>query len=244
MSESCRVQKLFLTHSFLSYFQSHYAQQARRSRSITLKRKRETSAPPTSKTRSQSASRPPRDKSGLRDPKVRDIVFKWLNSAAVLFTCKATSYFVLKYSSLSCSLDGKEGKEDDEELPERHEPPWQEGRGGPTCVRPQTQTPPGRQEEVWHQRSKIKLISFSFSGLLRPGHSFMKERFLCGDIIVFVSTAYTKNKEAREEHEIFLNEQSGPVILWHERQPWGWWSPRKLSSFFIIWKSRVKKTDV
>ncbi|KAM9349816.1 GTP-binding protein 4 [Symphorus nematophorus] len=49
---------------------SHYAQQARRSRSVAKKRKREASAPPTSKTRSQSASRPPRDKSGLRDAKM------------------------------------------------------------------------------------------------------------------------------------------------------------------------------
>uniref|UniRef100_A0A8C3GBP9 Nucleolar GTP-binding protein 1 n=1 Tax=Cyclopterus lumpus TaxID=8103 RepID=A0A8C3GBP9_CYCLU len=49
---------------------SHYAEQARRSRSITKKRKREVSVPPTSKTRSQSASRPPRDQSGLRDPKM------------------------------------------------------------------------------------------------------------------------------------------------------------------------------
>ncbi|GAA6232461.1 nucleolar GTP-binding protein 1 [Lates japonicus] len=50
---------------------SHYAQQARRSRSVAKKRKREaSSAPPTSKTRSQSASRPPRDQSGLRDPKM------------------------------------------------------------------------------------------------------------------------------------------------------------------------------
>lgn len=220
------------SHSFLSCFQSHYAQQARRSRSVALKRKRETSAPPTSKTRSQSASRPPRDKSGLRDPKVRDNIFRLLNYAAVKFACKATSYFVLKFSTLFCSLDGKEGKEDDEELPERHEPPWQEGRGGQTRVRPQTQTPPGRQEEVWHQRSKIKLILFSFSGLLRRGHSFVKERLLCGDIVVFVSSSCTKNKkEAGEEHEIFLNEQSGPVILWRERRPWGWWSPRKLSSF-------------
>lgn len=52
--------------------QSHYAQQARQSRSVARKRKREPSAPPTSKVRSQSASRPPRDKSGLRDAKVRD----------------------------------------------------------------------------------------------------------------------------------------------------------------------------
>ncbi|CAJ1072969.1 nucleolar GTP-binding protein 1 [Xyrichtys novacula] len=50
--------------------ESHYAQQARRSRSVTRKRKREASAPPTSKTRSQSASRPPRDQSGLRDAKM------------------------------------------------------------------------------------------------------------------------------------------------------------------------------
>ncbi|TKS79357.1 Nucleolar GTP-binding protein 1 [Collichthys lucidus] len=49
---------------------SHYAQQARRSRSVAKKRKRETSAPPTSRTRSQSASRPPRDQSGIRDPKM------------------------------------------------------------------------------------------------------------------------------------------------------------------------------
>ncbi|XP_070830650.1 GTP-binding protein 4 [Chaetodon trifascialis] len=49
---------------------SHYVQQARRSRSVTKKRKREASAPPTSKTRSQSASRPPRDQSGLRDTKM------------------------------------------------------------------------------------------------------------------------------------------------------------------------------
>uniref|UniRef100_A0A8C5HPE4 Nucleolar GTP-binding protein 1 n=1 Tax=Gouania willdenowi TaxID=441366 RepID=A0A8C5HPE4_GOUWI len=43
---------------------------SRRSRSVTKKRKREASAPPTSKTRSQSASRPPRDQSGLRDAKM------------------------------------------------------------------------------------------------------------------------------------------------------------------------------
>ncbi|XP_034039077.1 nucleolar GTP-binding protein 1 [Thalassophryne amazonica] len=49
---------------------SHYAQQARRSRSVALKRKREASATPTSRTRSQSASRTPRDQSGLRDAKM------------------------------------------------------------------------------------------------------------------------------------------------------------------------------
>ncbi|PWS23281.1 hypothetical protein DKP78_13910, partial [Enterococcus faecium] len=51
--------------------ESHYAEKARRSRSVAKKRKREESEPPTSRTRSQSASsRPPRDKSGLRDVKM------------------------------------------------------------------------------------------------------------------------------------------------------------------------------
>ncbi|XP_068604712.1 GTP-binding protein 4 [Brachionichthys hirsutus] len=49
---------------------SHYVQQARRSRSVAKKRKRDVSAPPSFRTRSQSASRPPRDQSGLRDPKM------------------------------------------------------------------------------------------------------------------------------------------------------------------------------
>ncbi|XP_048866112.1 nucleolar GTP-binding protein 1 [Brienomyrus brachyistius] len=49
---------------------SHYVTQARRSRSVTRKRKREASAPPLSRTRSQSASRPPRDVSGVRDAKM------------------------------------------------------------------------------------------------------------------------------------------------------------------------------
>uniref|UniRef100_A0AAY4ABE0 Nucleolar GTP-binding protein 1 n=1 Tax=Denticeps clupeoides TaxID=299321 RepID=A0AAY4ABE0_9TELE len=49
---------------------SHYAEKARRSRSVDRKRKREPSEPPTSRTRSQSASRPPRDKSGVRDAKM------------------------------------------------------------------------------------------------------------------------------------------------------------------------------
>ncbi|XP_023660638.2 GTP-binding protein 4 [Paramormyrops kingsleyae] len=49
---------------------SHYVAQARRSRSTTRKRKREPSAPPLSRTRSQSASRPPRDASGVRDAKM------------------------------------------------------------------------------------------------------------------------------------------------------------------------------
>lgn len=49
---------------------SHYAGVARRSRSVTRKRKREASAPPTSKLRSQSASRAPRDQSGIQDAKM------------------------------------------------------------------------------------------------------------------------------------------------------------------------------
>ncbi|XP_074123324.1 GTP-binding protein 4 [Sminthopsis crassicaudata] len=49
---------------------SHYASQARRSRSVTRKRKREESVPPISKSRSRSCSRPPRDVSGLRDAKM------------------------------------------------------------------------------------------------------------------------------------------------------------------------------
>lgn len=51
-------------------FQAHYAVQARRSRSVTRKRKREESVPPSSIARSRSCSRTPRDVSGLRDVKV------------------------------------------------------------------------------------------------------------------------------------------------------------------------------
>ncbi|XP_062386794.1 nucleolar GTP-binding protein 1 [Sardina pilchardus] len=50
--------------------QSHYAEVARRSRSVAKKRKRDASEPPTSRTRSQSANKPPRDQSGLRDVKM------------------------------------------------------------------------------------------------------------------------------------------------------------------------------
>uniref|UniRef100_A0A7N6AD90 Nucleolar GTP-binding protein 1 n=1 Tax=Anabas testudineus TaxID=64144 RepID=A0A7N6AD90_ANATE len=64
------VEFLLLISSVSSLLDCHYAQQARRSRSVAKKRKREASAPPTSRTRSQSASRPPRDQSGLRDPKM------------------------------------------------------------------------------------------------------------------------------------------------------------------------------
>uniref|UniRef100_G1T7Z2 Nucleolar GTP-binding protein 1 n=1 Tax=Oryctolagus cuniculus TaxID=9986 RepID=G1T7Z2_RABIT len=49
---------------------AHYAVQARRSRSVTRKRKREESVPPSSVVRSRSCSRTPRDVSGLRDVKM------------------------------------------------------------------------------------------------------------------------------------------------------------------------------
>ncbi|XP_034985281.2 GTP-binding protein 4 isoform X2 [Zootoca vivipara] len=49
---------------------AHYVAQARRSRSVTRKRKREESVPPTSVARSRSSSRTPRDVSGLRDVKM------------------------------------------------------------------------------------------------------------------------------------------------------------------------------
>uniref|UniRef100_A0A8C0XQ24 Nucleolar GTP-binding protein 1 n=1 Tax=Castor canadensis TaxID=51338 RepID=A0A8C0XQ24_CASCN len=49
---------------------THYALQARRSRSVTRKRKREESVPPSSVVRSRSCSRAPRDVSGLRDVKM------------------------------------------------------------------------------------------------------------------------------------------------------------------------------
>ncbi|KPP69058.1 hypothetical protein Z043_112212 [Scleropages formosus] len=60
---------------------SHYAGQARRSRSVAKKRKREESAPPTSRTRSQSASRPPRDVSGVRDPRMLKKVRKMMKNS-------------------------------------------------------------------------------------------------------------------------------------------------------------------
>ncbi|KAJ3595577.1 hypothetical protein NHX12_004880 [Muraenolepis orangiensis] len=60
---------------------SHYAVQGR-SRSATRKRKREASAAPaTSKVRSQSASRPPRDQSGIRDAKMGRKVKQMMKSA-------------------------------------------------------------------------------------------------------------------------------------------------------------------
>ncbi|XP_011385010.1 nucleolar GTP-binding protein 1-like [Pteropus vampyrus] len=49
---------------------AHYAVQARLSRSVTRKRKREGSVPPPSVARSRSCSRTPRDVSGLRDAKM------------------------------------------------------------------------------------------------------------------------------------------------------------------------------
>ncbi|XP_055520720.1 nucleolar GTP-binding protein 1 [Leucoraja erinacea] len=61
--------------------ETHYAQQARRSRSITRKRKREESQPPTSKTRSRSTSRTPRDLSGVRDEKMLNKVRKMMKNS-------------------------------------------------------------------------------------------------------------------------------------------------------------------
>nr|XP_034492217.1 nucleolar GTP-binding protein 1-like [Marmota flaviventris] len=49
---------------------AHYAVQARKSRSVTRKRKREESVPLSSVAWSRSCSRPPRDVSGLRDVKM------------------------------------------------------------------------------------------------------------------------------------------------------------------------------
>nr|KAF6431315.1 GTP binding protein 4 [Rousettus aegyptiacus] len=49
---------------------AHYAVQARLSRSVTRKRKREDSVAPTPVARSRSCSRTPRDVSGLRDAKM------------------------------------------------------------------------------------------------------------------------------------------------------------------------------
>lgn len=53
--------------------------------------------------------------------------------------------------------DGEEDKENDEVITEGHEPSGQEGRVGPTRVRPQTQTSVVGEEEVGHQRSQIKI---------------------------------------------------------------------------------------
>uniref|UniRef100_A0A2K6EYQ4 Nucleolar GTP-binding protein 1 n=1 Tax=Propithecus coquereli TaxID=379532 RepID=A0A2K6EYQ4_PROCO len=63
---------------------AHYAVQARRSRSVTRKRKREDSVPPSSVARSRSCSRTPRDVSGLRDVKV-STVEAWLSVITVLY---------------------------------------------------------------------------------------------------------------------------------------------------------------
>ncbi|XP_043546608.1 nucleolar GTP-binding protein 1 isoform X2 [Chiloscyllium plagiosum] len=60
---------------------AHYAVQARRSRSVTRKRKREESQPPTSKVRSRSTSRTPRDLSGVRDDKMLKKVKKMMKNS-------------------------------------------------------------------------------------------------------------------------------------------------------------------
>ncbi|XP_067871070.1 nucleolar GTP-binding protein 1 [Heterodontus francisci] len=61
--------------------ETHYAQRARRSRSVTRKRKREESQPPTSKVRSRSTSRTPRDVSGVRDEKMLKKVKKMMKNS-------------------------------------------------------------------------------------------------------------------------------------------------------------------
>ncbi|XP_078393476.1 GTP-binding protein 4 isoform X2 [Cetorhinus maximus] len=61
--------------------ETHYAQQARRSRSVTRKRKREESQPPTSQVRSRSTSRTPRDLSGVRDEKMLKKVKKMMKNS-------------------------------------------------------------------------------------------------------------------------------------------------------------------
>lgn len=68
---------------------------ARRSRSVGVakKRKREESVVPTSRTRSQSNSRPPRDQSGVRDPKVCDVGY-------ARFSCHQVKWFVLKICTM------------------------------------------------------------------------------------------------------------------------------------------------
>ncbi|XP_021563348.1 nucleolar GTP-binding protein 1 [Carlito syrichta] len=72
-----KVQRTVLEHEMRSLGvdmdsndDAHYAVQARRSRSVTRKRKREDSAPLSSVARSRSCSRAPRDVSGLRDVKM------------------------------------------------------------------------------------------------------------------------------------------------------------------------------
>ncbi len=74
----------------------------------------------------------------------------------------ASSFSVESFKKNSChclcSSDGKESKEDDEEVSERNEPPRQEGRVRQTRVWPQTQTPPGRKEEIRLHWSQINLL--------------------------------------------------------------------------------------
>uniref|UniRef100_A0A672NTH2 Nucleolar GTP-binding protein 1 n=1 Tax=Sinocyclocheilus grahami TaxID=75366 RepID=A0A672NTH2_SINGR len=94
---------------------SHYAL---RSRSLVRKRKREVSAPPTSRTRSQSASRPPRDQSGVRDAKVVPSDTKIAPKRCVHWTL---SYFsqmlkkvktMMKSSQKEMNRQGKKGESD------------------------------------------------------------------------------------------------------------------------------------
>ena len=68
-------------------FQAHYAGQARRSRSVTRKRKREESVPPSSIAQSQSCSKTPCDVSGLCDVKLVKKAKTMIKKAQKKMTC-------------------------------------------------------------------------------------------------------------------------------------------------------------
>lgn len=88
--------------------------------------------------------------------------------------------------------DGEEGQEDDEELAEGHEPPGQERRIRPARVRPQTQTPPGREEEVGHHRPQINNKSQLLLDCRRFG-----ETTLCIQTFSFIS--FPPQQQRQEE---------------------------------------------
>ena len=80
MSDQVGNQNFGFLMTPLNFFQTHYARLRSRSASRkALKRKREASVSQTrSESRARSASRTPRDKSGVRDEKVRycNIIFE------------------------------------------------------------------------------------------------------------------------------------------------------------------------
>lgn len=94
--------------------------------------------------------------------------------------------------------DGEEGQEDDEELPEGHEPPGQEGRIRPARVRPQTQTPPGREEEVRHHRQQIN----NKSQLLLLDCQCFGETTLCIQMFSFISFPPPQHRQ-QETYQTF-----------------------------------------